>query len=46
MVAERDLPEEDRIDPRQLRNALGRFATGVAIVTTRSANGMPIRPTC
>ena len=24
------------IDPRALRNALGRFATGVAVVTTRA----------
>lgn len=27
------------IDPRELRNALGRFATGVCVVTTRSAGG-------
>lgn len=26
-------------DPRQFRNALGHFATGVAIVTTRDAHG-------
>lgn len=30
-----DLP----IDARELRNALGRFATGVCVVTTRSASG-------
>jgi flavin reductase (DIM6/NTAB) family NADH-FMN oxidoreductase RutF len=30
------------IDPRELRNALGRFATGVAVVTARAAGGMPI----
>ena len=30
------------IDPRELRNALGRFATGVAVVTTRATGGMPI----
>ena len=30
-----DLP----IDPRELRNALGRFATGVCVVTTRTAAG-------
>jgi len=27
------------IDPRELRNALGRFATGVCVVTTRTAAG-------
>ncbi|NYT69159.1 flavin reductase family protein [Pusillimonas noertemannii] len=27
------------IDPRELRNALGRFATGVCVVTTRAASG-------
>lgn len=26
-------------DPRQLRQALGRFATGVAVITTRAADG-------
>ena len=30
------------IDRRELRNALGRFATGVAVVTTHAADGMPI----
>ena len=30
------------IDPRELRNALGRFATGVAVVTTRAASGRPV----
>jgi flavin reductase (DIM6/NTAB) family NADH-FMN oxidoreductase RutF len=30
-----DLP----IDPRELRNAMGRFATGVCVVTTRTAAG-------
>lgn len=29
-------------DNRQLRNALGRFATGVTIVTTRAADGRPL----
>lgn len=29
-------------DPRAFRNALGQFATGVAIVTTRDRNGQPI----
>lgn len=27
------------LDPRELRNALGRFATGVCVVTTRTAGG-------
>lgn len=30
------------IDPRQLRNALGHFATGVTVVTTRDRTGAPI----
>lgn len=30
-----DLP----VDPRELRNALGRFATGVCVVTTRTLDG-------
>lgn len=30
------------IDPRQFRNALGQFPTGVAIVTTLSPDGEPI----
>jgi 3-hydroxy-9,10-secoandrosta-1,3,5(10)-triene-9,17-dione monooxygenase reductase component len=29
------------LDPRTLRNALGRYATGVVVVTTRSAEGTP-----
>jgi flavin reductase (DIM6/NTAB) family NADH-FMN oxidoreductase RutF len=29
-------------DPRALRAALGRFATGVVVVTTRAANGRPV----
>lgn len=32
----------DSFDPRELRNALGRFATGVTIVTTRDAAGAPV----
>jgi len=39
MNADRHTTEEDPIDPRQLRNALGRFATGVTIVTTRGPDG-------
>ncbi len=30
------------IDPREFRNALGTFATGVTIVTTMSAEGKPV----
>ena len=30
---------EETIDPRQLRNALGRFATGVTVVTTQTPSG-------
>ena len=33
--------EQGVIDPRHLRNALGRFATGVTIITTRTAGGTP-----
>jgi flavin reductase (DIM6/NTAB) family NADH-FMN oxidoreductase RutF len=32
-------PVTPAIDPRELRNALGRFATGVCVVTTGSAGG-------
>jgi 3-hydroxy-9,10-secoandrosta-1,3,5(10)-triene-9,17-dione monooxygenase reductase component len=31
-----------RFDPRDFRQALGRFATGVTIVTTRAADGTPL----
>ena len=31
-----------RIDPRELRNALGSFATGVTVVTARTADGRPV----
>jgi flavin reductase (DIM6/NTAB) family NADH-FMN oxidoreductase RutF len=30
------------IDPRQFRDALGHFATGVTVVTTRDAGGQPV----
>lgn len=33
------LPGDAPIDPRELRTALGRFATGVCVVTTRTASG-------
>jgi flavin reductase (DIM6/NTAB) family NADH-FMN oxidoreductase RutF len=29
-------------DPRAFRNALGRFGTGVAIITTRQGDGRPL----
>ena len=29
-------------DPRALRSAFGRFMTGVTVVTTRNADGMPV----
>jgi flavin reductase (DIM6/NTAB) family NADH-FMN oxidoreductase RutF len=34
------------IDPREFRNALGGFATGVTIVTTRTADGRNVGLTC
>ena len=34
------------IDPRELRNALGMFATGVTVVTTVNADARPIGLTC
>jgi flavin reductase (DIM6/NTAB) family NADH-FMN oxidoreductase RutF len=36
--------EENRveIDGRELRNALGRFATGVCIISTMTENGKPL----
>lgn len=30
------------IDPREFRNALGAFATGVTIITTRAGDGTPV----
>lgn len=33
------LSAKDGIDPRALRNALGRFATGVTVITTRTDSG-------
>ena len=37
---------EEPFDPRDLRNALGTFSTGVTIVTTLDAGGGPIGFTC
>src|SRR6266576_3709647 len=34
-----DLLSDAAVDQRSLRNALGRFATGVTIVTTRTQDG-------
>jgi flavin reductase (DIM6/NTAB) family NADH-FMN oxidoreductase RutF len=31
--------DNERIDPRKLRTALGQYATGVAVMTTRAPNG-------
>ena len=31
--------EQDMIDQRHLRHALGRFATGVTVITTRTPSG-------
>jgi 4-hydroxyphenylacetate 3-hydroxylase, reductase component len=36
------MPDASAIDPKQLRQALGRFTTGVAIVTCRDAQGLPV----
>src|SRR5215510_15027306 len=38
--------EAPPIDPRELRNALGMFATGVTVVTTVNSDGRPIGLTC
>ena len=39
-------PPEQVFDPRDFRNALGTFPTGVCVVTTVSAEGVPIGLTC
>src|SRR5215212_6633159 len=33
--------EQDVVDQRHLRQALGRFATGVTVITTRTPDGKP-----
>lgn len=38
--------DSSTIDPRDFRNALGTFATGVTIVTAMSADGRPYGITC
>src|SRR5688572_20547815 len=42
MAAEPTAPANPDFDPRDFRAALGLFATGVTIVTTRTASGDPI----
>jgi flavin reductase (DIM6/NTAB) family NADH-FMN oxidoreductase RutF/pimeloyl-ACP methyl ester carboxylesterase len=37
-----DRPTRDGVDPLTLRQAMGSFATGVAIITTTDTNGTPI----
>ena len=39
-------PAEQAFDPRDFRNALGTFPTGVCVVTTVTAEGVPIGLTC
>ena len=36
---QRCLVNEETVDPRELRNALGRFATGVTVITTQTPSG-------
>ena len=40
-MANPETTENGQIDPRDLRNAFGTFATGVTIVTTREPGGIP-----
>jgi flavin reductase (DIM6/NTAB) family NADH-FMN oxidoreductase RutF len=42
LVAQRRKQEEERFDPRELRRALGQFATGVTVVTTLGEDGRRI----
>lgn len=39
-------PIAQAFDPRDFRNALGTFPTGVCVVTTKSPEGVPIGLTC
>ena len=39
-------PPDQAFDPRDFRNALGTFPTGVCIVTTVTSEGVPIGLTC
>src|SRR3984885_11852455 len=38
--------DSSAIDPRDFRNALGTFATGVTIITAMAADGKPYGVTC
>src|SRR5260370_15126603 len=38
--------DNSRIDPRDFRNALGTFATGVTIISAAAADGKPYGLTC
>jgi flavin reductase (DIM6/NTAB) family NADH-FMN oxidoreductase RutF len=38
--------DQSRIDPRDFRNALGTYATGVTIITAANADGKPFGLTC
>ncbi len=42
MAAESNTPDAPDFDPRDFRNALGQFATGVTVATTRTSAGEPI----
>jgi flavin reductase (DIM6/NTAB) family NADH-FMN oxidoreductase RutF len=42
MAAASTTPDAPDFDPRDFRNALGQFATGVTVVTTRTSAGEPI----
>jgi len=42
MAAASNTPDAPDFDPRDFRNALGQFATGVTVVTTRTSAGEPI----
>ena len=42
MAAESNTADAPDFDPRDFRNALGQFATGVTVVTTRTSAGEPI----
>ena len=42
MVAASNTADAPDFDPRDFRNALGQFATGVTVVTTRTSAGEPI----
>src|SRR5450755_2542360 len=38
--------DQSSIDPKDFRNALGTFATGVTIITAVAADGKPVGLTC